>query len=342
MATLDFFRNKQKEEGRSTSQKLILGSAAAGVFTILLGVLVLILGQPRIGGSALVVGFLIAVLPFGVISFLKNRAVNEVERQFPTFLNDLAESKRGGQTFIQALESSRDSDYGRLSPEVEKVYNEMTWGVPFPEVMERFSQRMNDSQVVQESLTILLQSFRSGGNITATIDSIADDAADLRDILQKKNSQVKQQVIIMYVIYFLFVGITIGIYLMMSQLLGLGTTEEGVLSGDSAGFLGEDAGSTNFCNGDIAAAQPLCVNAQVFGFVPSNVTSYTSEYATNYSYGQVAYYKSLMFLMLMVQGMATGAVAGQVSEGTPTAGVKHSIIMLPVGFLGFMFTVGLA
>jgi len=200
MATLDFFRNKQKEEGRSTSQKLILGSAAAGVFTILLGVLVLVLGQPRIGGSALVVGFLIAVLPFGVISFLKNRAVNEVERQFPTFLNDLAESKRGGQTFIQALESSRDSDYGRLSPEVEKVYNEMTWGVPFPEVMERFSQRMNDSQVVQESLTILLQSFRSGGNITATIDSIADDAADLRDILQKKNSQVKQQVIIMYVI----------------------------------------------------------------------------------------------------------------------------------------------
>jgi flagellar protein FlaJ len=341
MPRLDFFRDEETQEGRPTTQKIVLGSGVIGGAVVLTGAALLLVGQARIGGAVLISGFILGVLPYGVISFLKNRAVNEIERQFPTFLNDLAESKRGGQTFIQALESSRDSDYGRLSPEIRKVYNEMTWGVPFPDVMERFSRRMDDSQVVQESLTILLQSFRSGGNITATVDSIADDAADLRAILQKKSSQVKQQVIIMYVIYFLFVGITIGVYLMMSQLLGLGTTEEGVLSGDSAGFLGEDAGATNFCRGDILAAQPLCVNAKVFGFVPSNVTSYTSDYATRYSYGQTAYYKSLMFVMLMIQGIATGAVAGQVSEGTPTAGVKHAIIMLPIGFAGFLLTVGL-
>lgn len=340
MAVLDFFRDERLREGRSTSQKLVLGSAILGAVIVLSGVALLLLGQARLGGTTLIAGFILGVLPYGVISFLRNRAVSEIERQFPTFLNDLAESKRGGQTFIQALESSRDSDYGRLTPEIEKIYNEMTWGVPFPDVMERFSRRMNDSKVVQESLTILLQSFRSGGNITATIDSIADDAADLRAILQKKNSQVKQQVIIMYVIYFLFVGITIGIYVMMSQLLGLGTTENGALN--QAEFLGGSGGSANFCNGEVLAAEPFCVNAKVFGFVPSNVTSYTSDYATRYSYGQTAYYKSLMFVMLMIQGIATGAVAGQVSEGTPTAGVKHALIMLPLAFVGFLLTVGLA
>jgi Flp pilus assembly protein TadB len=340
VALLDFFRDERLQEGRSTSQKLILGSVILGAVVVVSGIALLILGQARLGGTTLIAGFIIGVLPYGVISFLKNRAVSEIERQFPTFLNDLAESKRGGQTFIQALESSRDSDYGRLTPEIEKIYNEMTWGVPFPDVMERFSRRMNDSKVVQESLTILLQSFRSGGNITATIDSIADDAADLRAILQKKNSQVKQQVIIMYVIYFLFVGITIGIYVMMSQLLGLGTTEGGALN--QAEFLGGSGGSANFCNGEVLAAEPFCVNAKVFGFVPNNVTSYTSDYATRYSYGQTAYYKSLMFVMLMIQGIATGAVAGQVSEGTPTAGVKHALIMLPLAFVGFLLTVGLA
>jgi flagellar protein FlaJ len=340
VAVLDFFRDERLREGRSTSQKLVLGSAILGAVIVLSGVALLLLGQARLGGTTLIAGFILGVLPYGVISFLRNRAVSEIERQFPTFLNDLAESKRGGQTFIQALESSRDSDYGRLTPEIEKIYNEMTWGVPFPDVMERFSRRMNDSKVVQESLTILLQSFRSGGNITATIDSIADDAADLRAILQKKNAQVKQQVIIMYVIYFLFVGITIGIYVMMSQLLGLGTTENGALN--QAEFLGGSGGSANFCNGEVLAAEPFCVNAKVFGFVPSNVTSYTSDYATRYSYGQTAYYKSLMFVMLMIQGIATGAVAGQVSEGTPTAGVKHALIMLPLAFVGFLLTVGLA
>jgi hypothetical protein len=49
-----------------------------------------------------------------------------------------------------------------------------------------------------------------------------------------------------------------------------------------------------------------------------------------------------MFVMLMIQGIATGAVAGQVSEGTPTAGVKHALIMLPLAFVGFLLTVGLA
>jgi flagellar protein FlaJ len=342
MPLFEFFQDDKSQTGRSTAQKLVYGSAIVGGVIVLCSAVLLSLGEARLGGTALVLGFITSVLPYGVISFLENRAVNEVERQFPTFLNDLAESKRGGQTFVQALESSRDSDYGRLSPEIQKVYNQMTWGVPFPEVMERFSRRMSKSQVIQESLTILLQSFRSGGNITDTIDSIADDAADLRAILQKKNSEVKQQVIIMYVIYFLFVGITIGVYLMMSQLLGLGTTDEGVLSGESASFLGDDAGSTNFCNGDISAAQPLCVNAKVFGFVPSNVTSYTSDYAERYSYGQTAYYKSLMFVMLMIQGIATGAVAGQVSEGSPSAGVKHAMILLPIGFAGFLLTVGLA
>jgi flagellar protein FlaJ len=340
MAVLDFFRDETLQEGRSTAQRIVLGAVVIGGLTVLSGIALLLLGQARLGGTTLIAGFILGVLPYGIISFLKNRAVNEVERQFPTFLNDLAESKRGGQTFIQALESSRDSDYGRLSPEIEKIYNEMTWGVPFPDVMERFSRRMNDSKVVQESLTILLQSFRSGGNITATIDSIADDAADLRAILQKKNSQVKQQVIIMYVIYFLFVGITIGIYVMMSQLLGLGTTESGALS--QAEFLGGSGGTSNFCNGEVLAAEPFCVNAKVFGFVPSNVTSYTSDYATRYSYGQTAYYKSLMFVMLMIQGVSTGAVAGQVSEGTPTAGVKHALVMLPLAFVGFLLTVGLA
>jgi archaellum biogenesis protein FlaJ (TadC family) len=351
---IDFFREEDYEPGYSVEDKIVFASAAAGSLFILLGMLLYITGAIRLGGSMLILGLIVALLPYGIISFLKNRAVREMENQFPSFLNDLAESKRGGMTILKAFESARDTDYGRLNHEIEKVHNQLTWGIPFPDVMERFSKRMNDSPVIQESLSIIIQSFQSGGNITDTIESVAENASQLRKVLQNKRSQLKQQLFIMYIIYFLFIGITVGIYVMLSQLLGLGSQEAGALQGigqvlgggggsggasASAGASSGAGGPTNFCGQNILAARPFCSTAKIFGFVPSNITDLGSTYATSYAYGKMAYYKSLLFTMLMIQGGCTAAVAGQISEGSPSAGVKHAIIMMPIAFVAFILIV---
>lgn len=339
---LDFFREEEFQQGYALEDKIVIGSVAAGAAILLLGIITYITFSTQLGSALLLLGLIGGVLPYGIISFLKNRAIRQMEDQFPSFLKDLAESKRGGMTILQAFESARETDYGRLNNEIEKIHNELTWGIPFPEVMERFSKRVEDSSVIQESMSILLQSFKSGGNITKTIESIAEDATDLKETLQKKDSEIKQQVFIMYVIYFLFVGITIGIYSMLGQLLGLGSTDPGALSG-VGGVVGDGGGGgqTYYCSGNIMVANPLCETAKLFGFVPNNVT-FGTEYSRTFSYGNMAYYKSLLFAMLMVQGAATGAVAGQISEGSPSAGVKHALIMLPVAFIAYMYAVGLA
>ena len=335
---MDFFRNEEYEPGRSFQEKIILRAALIGAAIAVLGILFYILGLIRAGGALTILGVIISIIPYGLINFLKNRQVREMEEEFPSFLNDLAESKRGGMTILDAFGSATDTDYGRLNNEVDKVYQQLTWGIPFPEVMERFSQRMKSSPVIQESLSIIIQSFESGGNITDTIESVSDNASNLREVIQNKRSNIKQQLVIMYIIYFLFIGITIGIYTMLGQLLGLGSQDAGALSGigEVLGGEGGSSGPTNFCGQDILAAKPLCSTAQIFGFVPANITSLSSDFATNYAYGKMAYYKSLLFTMLMVQGVCTAAVSGQISEGSPSAGIKHAIIMLPVSFIAFM------
>jgi hypothetical protein len=204
---------------------------------------------------------------------------------------------------------------------------------------------MSDSVVIQESVSIIIQSFKSGGDITGTISSVADDSARLRKVVKNKNAQLQQQLFIMYVIFFLFIGITIGIYTMLAQLLGLGTTEDGAISGisDVIGG-GSGGGPTNFCNGEIAAAQPFCVTSKIFGFVPANISSgqvsLSSDYAVNHGYGRMAYYKALLFTMMVIQGILTALVAGQIKEGSPSAGIKHAIIMLPIAFIAFISIVG--
>ncbi|QGA80253.1 type II secretion system F family protein [Candidatus Nanohalobium constans] len=335
---MDFFTDDEYEPGYSIEQKVIYGSLGIGGGITITGMMIYFLGSVRVGGALLILGMIAGLLPYGVLSFLKNRAVREMENQFPSFLNDLAESKRGGMTILKAFESAKDTDYGRLNSEVEKVHTDLTWGIPFPEVMERFSKRMKASPVIQESLSIIIQSFQSGGNITDTIESVAENASDLKEVLQSKRSQLKQQLFIMYIIYFLFIGITIGIYVMLSQLLGLGSQEAGALQGigEVLGGDGGSAGPTNFCGKDILAARPFCSTAKIFGFIPTNITDLGSSYATKYAYGKMAYYKSLLFTMLMVQGMCTAAVSGQISEGSPSAGVKHAIIMMPIAFIVFM------
>lgn len=346
---LDFFREDEYEPGYSTEDKVVIASVAGGGLIVAIGLMLFLTVSNQIGGITLLLGILAGVLPYGIVSFLKNRSVTQMENQFPDFLSDLAESKRGGMTLVRAFQSATENDYGRLNNQIGRIYNELSWGIPFPDVMERFSRRMDASAVIQESISIIIQSYRSGGDITSVIESVSDDAARLRNVIQDKNAKLQQQLFIMYVIFFLFIGITIGIYSMLGQLLGLGTTEDGAIQGlegaiGGGGEGGAGGGPTNFCNGDIVAARPICGTSKIFGFVPDNISSgevpLDSQYAEEYAYGRMAYYKALLFLMLMIQGVSTAAVAGQIKEGTPSAGIKHALIMLPIAFVAYVTIVG--
>jgi len=43
---------------------------------------------------------------------------------------------------------------------------------------------------------------------------------------------------------------------------------------------------------------------------------------------------------MIIQGILTALVAGQIKEGSPSAGIKHAIIMLPIAFIAFISSVG--
>ncbi len=336
---MDIFEKNSGEDGeigeeKSQKDQIIQYSLAGGLGLGIIGILLYVVIGPQIGGALIILGLMASVVPYGILSFLENRRIKEMEDQFPAFLNGLAESKRGGMTLLDAFESAKATDYGTLNDEIEQVYNELSWGIPFPEVMQRFSDRVDDSAVMQNSISIIIQSFESGGNITHTIDSVADEASTLRNIVKEKNSQLKQQMMIMYVIYLLFIGITVGLYIMLDQLMAFGVQGGGAFS-NIGELTGGSSGNIKYCTGSIPAAQPFCQISQVFGFIPGDV-ELGSPRAKNYSYGKMAYYKSLLFTMLMIQGVSTSAVAGKITQGRAAAGIKHAMVMIPIAFIAFM------
>ena len=48
--------------------------------------------------------------------------------------------------------------------------------------------------------------------------------------------------------------------------------------------------------------------------------------------GPICYYNALFISMIIIQGIFTGLVAGQIGEGSAVAGLKHSVIMTCSGF----------
>jgi hypothetical protein len=57
--------------------------------------------------------------------------------------------------------------------------------------------------------------------------------------------------------------------------------------------------------------------------------------------GIEGYYRGLFFSMLLVQGIFSGLVCGQIAENSASAGLKHSLILTLIGLGIFMILVRL-
>jgi len=299
-------------------EKTILIPVAIGVLVIVMALL--LIGDAAVIGNSVIIAMFISTIPYFAFRYSKYAWLKSLERQFPNFIRDLADSKRSGMTLEMSVEMASKTNYGKLSSEIKVMSNKLSWGVPFLRVIEIFEKRVKDSPSILEVLNIIRESYKSGGNVVATLDSAARNMNMLREAEEERRSITSQHVMITYGIFFLFLGIVVMIIFilvpMMSSAVGGGDE-----SADDMGFGGS---FTNPCS---AAFIPFpCglfkVTCMMFGVDPE---------------GMGCYYISLFFYVLLIQGIASGLIAGQLGENSVVAGTKHSIIMASAALFIFIF-----
>jgi flagellar protein FlaJ len=183
-------------------------------------------------------------------------------------------------TLPQALYKSAQVDYGKLSVELKKMANQISWGVPFHDVLARFSKR-SKSGFIQRSIAIIIEAQQSGGALVETLDAVARDARMLKEAEAERKSKLNQQAVIIYAIFFLFMIIVVALQKLMMPLIY------------SKGFA-------------LATEDPDLI---------------------------ISYYQNLFFSMILIQGLFNGMIAGQIGEGSPILGLKHSAIFVIVGVM---------
>lgn len=232
-----------------------------------------------------------------------------MEEKFPNFLRDLIESLRAGLPLHKAIINASKINYGNLSKEVNKMANQISWGMPIDKVLSQFVQRVKSSKRMTSGMQIILQSYLSGGDVVSTMDSVADSQLVLSETEKEKSSTLSQYIIVMYAISLIFIGIVVAVNKLMVPLFSLSQQ-------------GAEFGLLNPCGACSGLECSVCAlfettAGSIFGLEPSSIS---------------AYYTSLFFFMSVMQSIFSGLVAGQISEGSVIAGARHSLILASITF----------
>ncbi|MFH1623114.1 MAG: type II secretion system F family protein [Candidatus Aenigmatarchaeota archaeon] len=269
--------------------------------------------------NAILISTFIIAVPQFLMMYDRYRGIKEMEEKFPMFLRDVIETLRSGMPLHTAIISASSFDYGKLTPEVKKMADQLTWGMAMDRVLNQFADRVRPSKRLFTSVKIIQESYLSGGDVASTLDAVSDNAALLDEAQKERGALLNQYVILMYAISLIFIGIVVAINNLMIPIFKISAATAG----------GAVMGIGNPCSTCYGA---MCMVCNLYKGTASLLFSVDPD-----SIG--AYYISLFFYMSLIQSAFSGLVAGQISENSVKAGIKHSMIMVAITFGAFYFLI---
>ncbi len=291
---------------------LILGLLLTGL------VIFLFSSNPSVLGNMILIVLVLTISPYFIFNYLEYRKIREMENMIPSFLRDIADSVRAGSTLPQAIKTASDVEYGRLTPEVRKLANQLSWGITFPRAVELFVKRTKKSKLITKSMRIMLEAYNAGGNIADAMEAVAESAIVLKESEKDRNTMMNEHVVMMYAIFFIFIGIVMALTGILLPILDVGG-ESSAQAVQGVGLQGGDP-----CE--------ICTGLQCG--ICDTITGVSKGFGLGE--GVEGYYKGLFFLMIIVQGIFSGLVTGQIGQGDLASGAKHSMIMAVSGFSLFL------
>lgn len=277
-------------------------------------------GDVGVFGNVLIISVALMVVPQLIIDYIEYRRLEEMELRFPRFLRDLVESIRAGMPLHKAIFAARHTDYGPLSDEVGRMANQLSWNINILKVLEGSKERLVESKVLTKIYRIMLETYKSGGSVSETLDSLSTTLSTIQETQKERKSMLNQYVIATYAISFIFIGIVVGINRLMVPIF---------ISIAPGGPVGEFV--ANPCSQCLYGGGLSCSPCNLY----FNVCSMFGVEKTGVS----CYYLALFFFMSTIQAITGGLVVGQIGEGSIKAGIKHSLILFSVAFGAFFILV---
>jgi flagellar protein FlaJ len=135
---------------------------------------------------------------FGIYEFIHYRRISKINKRFPDFVRDLAESRRSGMTFTKAIMYSSKGNYGLLTEEIQKIARQISWGSSVENALNDFSKRVN-TKLIRRTIILINEASRSGGNVADVLEAASKDAKEIELIDSERKAGMLSFVAVIYV-----------------------------------------------------------------------------------------------------------------------------------------------
>lgn len=153
---------------------------------------------------------LIIIGPVTIIQYIRYKRISQVEEKFPDFLRDVVEGIRGGMTLPLAIKYAGRNKYGYLDKYIERMIAQISWGIPFEEALNNFSNSIG-SPNIKRAVSTIIQAHRSGGELGEVLNSVSESVVEIDKIRRERSSKIYSQMMTGYIIFFVFIGVMVGL-----------------------------------------------------------------------------------------------------------------------------------
>ncbi|KYK31022.1 MAG: hypothetical protein AYK23_04225 [Candidatus Proteinoplasmatales archaeon SG8-5] len=242
----------------------------------------------------LFLGIAILIGPIAFYKTKKQKDIAAIERRLPEFLRDVAEAGRFGMTLADAIVVASSGRYGKLTPEIKKMAAQIEWGVPATDSLRLFADRVN-TPLTHRVVTIVIKSSDAGGSVADVLTMVAHDTKEAQLMQQEREIAMSTYLAVIYIAFFVFLVTIIILNVTFLPKIRIAGTNVAQAQAE-AGISGEISGASL----DVTAIPNI----------------------------EIAF-----FLASMIHALGDGVMAGVLQNGSIAGGLRHSFIMLMLGFL---------
>jgi flagellar protein FlaJ len=204
--------NLDRFYGKDINILIVLGiSISFSIVLFILGFLgflgIYIIGGGLLSGMDFVVfGLLSSIGPIGFYNHLKAKKKQQIEDHLPDFLREISSSASSGMTVFDSITSAARGDYGKLTPEIQKMSAQLSWGISVNEALENFAKRINTPSVKRIVITIN-KALDIGGNTPAVFEAAAKEIDQTKLVEQQRRTEMSLYSIVIFISFFVFLAV---------------------------------------------------------------------------------------------------------------------------------------
>jgi len=158
------------------------------------------------GFDFIVFGVLSVIGPIGFYNHLKAKKTKEMEGQLPDFLREISSSTSSGMTIFDVIKSAARGDHGRLTPELQRMAAQLSWGISVKDALDNFAKRINTDTVKRMAITVN-KALEIGGNTSAVFNAAAKEIDQAKRVEQQRKAEMSLYSIVIFISFFVFLAV---------------------------------------------------------------------------------------------------------------------------------------